>query len=412
LSQVLSDGTDTYVYGHARLRALGGPWYVGDALGSVRQTLDDAGGVLGSMQYDPWGVPTAGTPQPFGFTGELHHQGQVYLRARWYAPGQGRFVSENPFAGFPEMPYSLHAYQYGYSDPIYKTDPSGLCVPEYRRLVTFRGRQYLVTGGDPGCKPVWDIGQGLNWKDWGDYNWAVFEGMGSPGAWVIDQFCGTNEFERIWSDPSRGHVSGAAFGVAAVGAGLFKYIVSPLARHIAAGGTGVETVRQNAENLSRSAEAIDGVITQGTSSAPAMPSGADPYTELSQKFIEIATSDPKINCWNCTLKTFGYEDIENVEELYRILDQNFVPTSSPRPGDLVLWEMEPLPLEPGEPTLRRPFHMALYAGDDSGGQYLSYSLTSGGKKSTEPAGVYTLSELAEINEAIKTYTPQYYRLQP
>jgi len=41
------------VYGHARLRALGGPWYVGDVLGSVRQTLDDAGAVVGSVQYDP-----------------------------------------------------------------------------------------------------------------------------------------------------------------------------------------------------------------------------------------------------------------------------------------------------------------------------------------------------------------------
>jgi hypothetical protein len=46
LSQVLSDGTANYVYGHDRLRAQGGPWYVGDALGSVRQTLDDAGAVL------------------------------------------------------------------------------------------------------------------------------------------------------------------------------------------------------------------------------------------------------------------------------------------------------------------------------------------------------------------------------
>jgi len=133
LSQVLSDGTANYVYGHERLRALGGPWYVGDALGSVRQTLDDAGGVLGSVTYDPWGVPTAGTPQPFGFTGELHHQGQVYLRARWYAPGQGRFVGRDPFAGFAEMPYSLHAYQYAYSNPMMWTDPTGenplACVP-------------------------------------------------------------------------------------------------------------------------------------------------------------------------------------------------------------------------------------------------------------------------------------------
>jgi RHS repeat-associated protein len=137
LSQVLTDGTANYVYGHERLRALGGPWYIGDALGSVRQTLDDAGAVLGSVQYDPWGVPTAGTPQPFGFTGELHRAGQVYLRARWYAPGQGRFVSEDPFAGFLELPYSLHAYQYGYSNPVRWTDPSGRHPdPARRRLTT------------------------------------------------------------------------------------------------------------------------------------------------------------------------------------------------------------------------------------------------------------------------------------
>jgi RHS repeat-associated protein len=58
----------------------------------------------------------------------LHSAGQVYLRARWYAPGQGRFVSEDPFAGWAEMPYSLHPYQYTYSNPVRWTDPTGECV--------------------------------------------------------------------------------------------------------------------------------------------------------------------------------------------------------------------------------------------------------------------------------------------
>jgi len=116
------------IYGRERLRALNGPWYIGDALGSVRQTLDDAGGVLVTTSYDPWGTPQGTLSAPFGFTGELHNAGQVYLRARWYAPGQGRFVSEDPFAGFPELPYSLHAYQYAYSNPVMWTDPTGECV--------------------------------------------------------------------------------------------------------------------------------------------------------------------------------------------------------------------------------------------------------------------------------------------
>jgi RHS repeat-associated protein len=94
----------------------------------VRTTLDDAGAVRATASYDPWGVPQGELVGPFGFTGELHHGEQVYLRARWYAPGWGTFTSRDPFAGFPEMPYSLHAYQYAYSAPTMWTDPSGECV--------------------------------------------------------------------------------------------------------------------------------------------------------------------------------------------------------------------------------------------------------------------------------------------
>jgi hypothetical protein len=57
-------------------------WEIHDALGSVRQRLDDAATPLGSASYTPFGVPQTSTPDPFGFTGELHSQGLVYLRAR------------------------------------------------------------------------------------------------------------------------------------------------------------------------------------------------------------------------------------------------------------------------------------------------------------------------------------------
>ena len=60
LSQVLNDGTANAVYGHERLFTQQGAtrtWYVGDALGSVRMTLDGAGAVQGTVGYDPWGTP-------------------------------------------------------------------------------------------------------------------------------------------------------------------------------------------------------------------------------------------------------------------------------------------------------------------------------------------------------------------
>ncbi|HEY0736593.1 MAG TPA: RHS repeat-associated core domain-containing protein [Herpetosiphonaceae bacterium] len=122
--------TTTYRYGHQRLAEVKGStrtWYGSDILGSVRQTLSDTGTAAAPIHYDPWGKPSQGTPPTFGFTGELQDAsgGLVHLRARWYLPEQAAFASRDPFAGFPEQPYSLHPYQYGYNNPILYTDPTG-----------------------------------------------------------------------------------------------------------------------------------------------------------------------------------------------------------------------------------------------------------------------------------------------
>jgi RHS repeat-associated protein len=105
-------------------------WELGDALGSVRMTLDDTGAALGSVGYDPWGTPQGDLLGAFGFTGELQDgaSGLVHVRARWYDPGQSTFTSRDPFAGFPATPYSLHPYQYAYSNPALWTDPTGEAV--------------------------------------------------------------------------------------------------------------------------------------------------------------------------------------------------------------------------------------------------------------------------------------------
>jgi RHS repeat-associated protein len=93
----------------------------------MRQTLTDTGTASAAMHYDPWGTPTEGTLPTFGFTGELQDAlgGLVHLRARWYLPEHAAFASRDPFAGFPAQPYSLHPYQYGYSNPALYTDPTG-----------------------------------------------------------------------------------------------------------------------------------------------------------------------------------------------------------------------------------------------------------------------------------------------
>ncbi|NJO07709.1 MAG: RHS repeat-associated core domain-containing protein [Chloroflexaceae bacterium] len=106
----------------------------------MRLTLDDAGVPIdpSGYSYTPFGIPQSGAqPEPFGFAAEQWDAatGLVYLRARWYDPASGTFLGRDPFEGFPDMPYSQHPYQYGYSNPALYVDPTGL------------------DGGIPGCRP-------------------------------------------------------------------------------------------------------------------------------------------------------------------------------------------------------------------------------------------------------------------
>jgi RHS repeat-associated protein len=121
-------------------------WYVGDALGSVRMTLDDAGTALGSVGYDPWGTPQGDLLGAFGFTGELQDgdTSVVYLRARWYNPGSGTFTTRDPFGGQAEQPGSWHQYTYAQNDPINWIDPTG----HYRwKLANFQGNWGEIAHG-------------------------------------------------------------------------------------------------------------------------------------------------------------------------------------------------------------------------------------------------------------------------
>jgi RHS repeat-associated protein len=97
-----------------------------DGLGSARQVLDDAGVPLLAQTFDPYGnlLARVGTGESsFGFTGEqVDANGLVYLRARYYQPGMGRFLNMDP--GRQEM----NPYRYSTGNPIMFTDPSGLCA--------------------------------------------------------------------------------------------------------------------------------------------------------------------------------------------------------------------------------------------------------------------------------------------
>jgi RHS repeat-associated protein len=57
--------------------------------------------------------------------------GLYYLRARYYNPATGRFMSRDPYDGNEISPISLHKYLYAGSNPVNNVDPRGRELFEY-----------------------------------------------------------------------------------------------------------------------------------------------------------------------------------------------------------------------------------------------------------------------------------------
>ncbi len=132
LTQVLADGTNTYLYGNGRLAQYQAAmqYFGADGLGSVRQIYDASAQVIGSTRYDPYGslMSQSGATSMFAFTGEQYDAatGLEYLRARYYSSAQGRFTTRDVWEGDDEQPQSLNLWTYVQGDPIDLADPSGL----------------------------------------------------------------------------------------------------------------------------------------------------------------------------------------------------------------------------------------------------------------------------------------------
>jgi RHS repeat-associated protein len=129
--QSMTDGTNTYLYGLGRIAQTQGTatdYFLSDALGSVRQLTDQTGAITYARTYDPYGVATqtAGAAQtPYGYTGEYTSNDLVYLRARHYDPGMGRFLTRDTWGGNYSQPLTINRWNYTEANPINWIDPTG-----------------------------------------------------------------------------------------------------------------------------------------------------------------------------------------------------------------------------------------------------------------------------------------------
>lgn len=105
-------------------------YYTQNAHGDVVNLTNANGEVTKTYKYDAFGVEkdiSDSDTNAFRYCGEYYDKetATVYLRARYYNPSTGRFISRDSFAGKNEDPLSLNLYTYCENNPIYGIDPSG-----------------------------------------------------------------------------------------------------------------------------------------------------------------------------------------------------------------------------------------------------------------------------------------------
>jgi RHS repeat-associated protein len=136
LTTVLREGSTTYLYGLGLIgQEISGEieYALDDRLGSIRQLVTENQQVSLLKSYDPFGNPllNQGTSSSsFSFIGEhMDNSGLEYLRARYYDPETGRFITADPYPGALSLPATQNAYTYVINNPLSYTDPSGEILP-------------------------------------------------------------------------------------------------------------------------------------------------------------------------------------------------------------------------------------------------------------------------------------------
>ena len=110
-----------------------------DQLGSIAAISNEAGAVIESLAYDPWGKrrysngtadssdAILGQTTDRGFTMHEHldEMGIIHMNGRVYDPLIGRFMSADPYIQAPDMLQSYNRYAYVMNNSLNLTDPSG-----------------------------------------------------------------------------------------------------------------------------------------------------------------------------------------------------------------------------------------------------------------------------------------------
>ena len=138
LPLLIQDGATSYVTGPnglplEQISSNGAVlYYHQDQLGSTRAITNASGAVVATYTYDAFGnaTTTGNISNPFQFAGQYidSETSYYYMRARYYDPTSGQFISRDPLSASTWEPYV-----YTNDSPLNGVDPSGLLKGQARQ---------------------------------------------------------------------------------------------------------------------------------------------------------------------------------------------------------------------------------------------------------------------------------------
>src|SRR5574337_150622 len=105
-------------------------YYYTDPQGTVLAKADASGVIIATYDYAPYGTAVASlspAPNGPGYTGHVNdpESGLVYMQARYYDPGVGRFLSVDPVTPAVGNAFNFNRYDYANNNPVVNIDPDG-----------------------------------------------------------------------------------------------------------------------------------------------------------------------------------------------------------------------------------------------------------------------------------------------